>query len=141
MDGSFEIINLHKTKSDLPLYQNLFQENKAGLVLFTSGSSGTPKAAVHDFTKLLKKFEKRRRTFVTVNFLLFDHWGGLNTMFHILSNGGFLVLLDERTPDYVCDRIEKFKVELLPTSPTFLNMLIMSRAYKRYSLESLKLIT
>jgi acyl-coenzyme A synthetase/AMP-(fatty) acid ligase len=70
--------------------------------LFTSGSSGKPKAAVHDFIKLLKKFNKKRRTFITVNFLLFDHWGGLNTMFHILSNGGLLVLLEERAPDYVC---------------------------------------
>src|SRR5688572_9325102 len=122
-------------------YQTLFDENQPGLVLFTSGSSGKPKAAVHNLNKLLKKFNKKRRTYITVNFLLFDHWGGLNTMFHILSNGGLLVLLAERSPDYVCQLIEKYKVELLPTSPTFLNLVLMSRAYQRWSLESLKLIT
>ncbi len=122
-------------------YETLFAENQPGLVLFTSGSSGKPKAAVHNLNKLLKKFTKKRRTYITVNFLLFDHWGGLNTMFHILSNGGLLVLLAERSPDYVCGLIEKYKVELLPTSPTFLNMILISRAYQRWSMDSLKLIT
>jgi long-chain acyl-CoA synthetase len=122
-------------------YQRLYAEHQPGLVLFTSGSSGKPKAAVHDLNKLLKKFNKKRRTFVTINFLLFDHWGGLNTMFHILANGGLLVLLAERSPDYVCQLIDKYQVELLPTSPTFLNMIMISRAYQRSSLQSLKLIT
>ncbi|MEP6951056.1 MAG: fatty acid--CoA ligase family protein [Ginsengibacter sp.] len=137
----FQINHITDHKSDNFFYNRLFEINRPGLVLFTSGSSGIPKAAVHDFFKLLKKFNKKRRTFVTINFLLFDHWGGLNTMFHILSNGGLLVLLEERSPDYVCELIDKYQVELLPASPTFLNMLILSRAYKRWSLKSLKLIT
>lgn len=140
-EGVFHISNINSNIPHNNFYNQLFENNHPGLVLFTSGSSGVPKAAVHDFLKLLKKFNKKRRTFITVNFLLFDHWGGLNTMFHILSNGGLLVLLDNRTPDYICELIDKFQVELLPASPTFLNMLIMSRAYKRWSLTSLKLIT
>lgn len=134
-----KIISAPLKKNDF--YGKLLSENVPGLVLFTSGSSGKPKAAVHDLNKLLKKYNKKRRTYVTVNFLLFDHWGGLNTMFHILANGGLLVLLAERSPDYVCELIQKYKVELLPTSPTFLNMILISRAYQRWSLESLKLIT
>lgn len=124
-----------------PLYQPLLSAAKPGLVLFTSGSSGEPKGALHDFQKLLVKFKTKRKALRTVNFLLFDHWGGLNTLFHILSNGGTVVILENRTPDYVCETIEKHQVELLPTSPTFLNMLVLSRAYERFSLKSLKLIS
>ena len=117
------------------------QKGVPGLVLFTSGSSGEPKGALHDFSKLLAKFSVKRNPFLTINFLLFDHWGGLNTLLHILSNGGTIIFLENRSPDYVCELIETFKVELLPASPTFLNMLVLSRAYERFSLKSLKLIS
>ena len=116
-------------------------KKSSGLVLFTSGSSGEPKGALHNFDKLLLKFKVRRKALTTINFLLFDHWGGLNTLFYILSNGGTVVTLDNRNPSYVCELIEKHKVELLPTSPTFLNMLFLSSAYKKHSLQSLKVIS
>ena len=123
------------------LYDRLIKSQTPGLVLFTSGSSGQPKAAFHDLTKLLLKFQIKRDSLLTINFLLFDHWGGLNTLFHILSNGGTVVFLENRNPDYVCELIDKWKVELLPTSPTFLNMMLLSRAYERHNLKSLKIIT
>lgn len=124
-----------------PFYSKLRAENKSGLVLFTSGTSGEPKAAVHDLSKLLLKFVVRKRTFRTLNFLLFDHWGGLNTMFHTLSNGGVVLALNDRKPESICSFIEKHRIELLPASPTFLNLLIISEEYKNYNLSSLKLIT
>lgn len=129
------------TEEKNKLYKSIFSSKKPGLVLFTSGSSGEPKGAVHDFSKLLNKFTIKRKALKTINFLLFDHWGGLNTLFHILSNGGTVVILENRNPDYVCELIEKHQVELLPTSPTFLNMLVLSRAYERHSLKSLKVIS
>ncbi|MCU0359125.1 MAG: fatty acid--CoA ligase family protein [Bacteroidia bacterium] len=136
-----EFIEFSPTESKNPLYMPILSNSKPGLVLFTSGSSGEPKGALHDFQKLLNKFKVKRKALRTVNFLLFDHWGGLNTLFHILSNGGTVVILENRSPDYVCQTIEKHQVELLPTSPTFLNMLVLSRAYERFSLKSLKLIS
>jgi long-chain acyl-CoA synthetase len=123
------------------LYKIVQAQDEPGLVLFTSGSSGNPKGALHNLSKLLTKFETKRKALRTINFLLFDHWGGLNTLFHILSNGGSVIILENRTPTYVCEMIEKHQVELLPTSPTFLNMMILSRAYERYSLDSLKIIS
>jgi acyl-coenzyme A synthetase/AMP-(fatty) acid ligase len=131
--------NIKSEKNEL--YKNIFECNVPGLILFTSGSSGKPKAALHDFSKLLNKFLVKRKSLLTINFLLFDHWGGLNTLFHILSSDGTVVFLENRNPDYICGLIEKYKVELLPTSPTFLNMLLISRAYERHSLESLKIIS
>ena len=111
------------------------------MVLFTSGTSGKPKAAVHDFVNLLEKFKTRKKSFRTLNFLLFDHWGGLNTMFHTLSNGGAVLALKDRRPQTVCAFIEKHKIELLPASPTFLNLLLISEEYRKSDLSSLKLIT
>jgi acyl-CoA synthetase (AMP-forming)/AMP-acid ligase II len=41
----------------------------------------------------------------------------------------------------VCAAIAEYGVEVLPTTPTFLNMLLISGAYQRYDLGSLGLIT
>lgn len=123
------------------LLKILKDRNHPGLILFSSGTTGKPKAAVHDFTKLLNKFKTRRDSFITMNFLLFDHWGGLNTLFHTLSNSGCVISPEFRTPDNICALIENYKVELLPSSPTFLNLLLLSDAYKRYDLSSLKVIS
>ena len=122
-------------------YTSLRQRQHPGLVLFTSGTSGEPKGAVHDFLALLEKFKTKRKPLRTLNFLLFDHWGGLNTMFYILSNGGTVITSKDRSPDAICSLIEKYQIELLPASPTFLNLLLISEAYKRYDLSSLKIIS
>jgi len=122
-------------------YTSLHKKQAPGLVLFTSGTSGVPKGAVHDFSKLLEKFKTPRKALKTVNFLLFDHWGGLNTLFHTLSNAGVVLATKDRSPDAICAFIEKHKIELLPASPTFFNLLFMSKAYERYDLSSLKIIT
>jgi long-chain acyl-CoA synthetase len=124
-----------------PIYQSIRKVKHPGLVLFTSGSSGEPKAVVHDFSKLLEKFKTPKQTYRTLNFLLFDHWGGLNTMFHTLANGGTVIPVVEHTPDTICQLIEKHKIELLPASPTFLNLFLLSEVYERYDLSSLKRIT
>lgn len=140
-EHNIEINTLDTIEIKNDIYRKLIDLQVPGLVLFTSGSSGEPKGAVHNFQKLLNKFSLKRNSLLTINFLLFDHWGGLNTLFHVLSNGGTLVFLENRNPDYVCSLIEKYKVELLPTSPTFLNMMLLSRSYNRYSLNSLKIIS
>jgi long-chain acyl-CoA synthetase len=130
----------HK-KANHELYQILQQRCNPGLILFSSGTSGKPKAAIHDFTNLLSKFKQKRKPLNMLNFLLFDHWGGLNTMLHTLSNGGTVLAVTDRSPDGICEFIEKHRIEVLPTSPTFLNLLLISEAYKRYDLKSLNVIS
>ena len=122
-------------------YNEIREMKQPGLVLFTSGTSGEPKAAVHNFLVLLEKFKTRRHALRTLNFLLFDHWGGLNTMFYILSNGGVVIATKDRNPENVCKLIEKHQIELLPASPTFLNLMLLSGVYENYNLNSLKIIS
>jgi len=128
-------------RSENEFYGVIRERQHPGLVLFSSGTSGEPKAAVHDLVPLMAKFKTKRKTFRTLNFLLFDHWGGLNTMFHILSNGGVLITTNDRNPTSVCELIEKHAIELLPVSPTFLNLMLLSGAYEDYDLSSLKIIS
>jgi len=136
--SSFRILD---NQADHEFYRHLRLNHVPGLVLFTSGTSGVPKGAVHNFSKLLEKFKVPRNAFKTVNFLSFDHWGGLNTMFHTLSNAGIVLTTKDRSPDAICAFIEKYRIELLPASPTFFNLLLMSRSYSSYDLSSLKIIT
>lgn len=135
------VITANQAAGSPILYDELRKKEKPGLVLFTSGTSGEPKAAVHDLFKLLDKFKRKTNVLRTINFLLFDHWGGLNTMFHALSNGSMILTLEDRSPYAICSFIEKHKIELLPTSPTFLNLLLLSEAYKKFDLSTLRLIT
>ncbi len=119
----------------------LRERRHPGLVLFSSGSTGASKAAVHDLVPLLEKFRVPKRTLRTVAFLLFDHIGGVNTLLYTLSNGGCVITVGDRAPDAVCAAIARHRAELLPTSPTFLNLLLAGEAYNRHDLSSLRTIT
>ena len=123
------------------LYKEIQSRGAPGLVMFTSGSSGKPKAVVHDFSKLLEKFRTPRPAMITLNFLLFDHWGGLNTLLHALSNLCLVVFPERRTPESVCQLIERHRIELLPATPSFLNLFLISGAHTRHDLSSLKIIS
>lgn len=125
----------------MKVYSILRSFEHPGLVLFSSGSTGEPKAAVHDFNPLLEKYWNPGKAFRMISFLLYDHIGGLNTMFYSLAYGGCLITVKERISDFVLKAIQDYKVELLPTSPTFLNLILISEAYKRWNTSSLKIIS
>jgi long-chain acyl-CoA synthetase len=112
-----------------------------GLVVFSSGSAGTPKAILHDVTRILDKFRVRRKTLRSLVFLQLDHLGGINTLLYVLSNGGTVISLRDRAPRTVCAAIEKYRIELLPVTPSFLHLLIASGEYKTRDLSSLRVIT
>ena len=139
--GDSAVIGTRQRVADHPLFLELRQRSHPGLVLFSSGTSGEPKGAVHDFTGLLEKFTTRRRAARMLQFLLFDHIGGLNTLLYVLSNAGTIILAEERSPDAICRLIEMHRVEVLPTSPTFLNLMLVSEAHRRHDLRNLKRIT
>ena len=124
------------------IIENLFRQNHAGLVLFSSGSTGKPKAMIHDLDTLISSFEaKKPRKLNMLLFLLFDHIGGINTLLNILATLSTAIIPRERNSDEICALIEKYKISVLPSNPTFLNLILMSNAYKKYDLSSLKMIT
>lgn len=128
-------------RAEHEFYEGLRSSGHPGLVLFSSGSTGKSKASVHDLVPLLEKFKVRRHAWRTITFLLFDHIGGFNTLLYTLFNGGCAITVEDRSPEGVCAAIERHRVEMLPTSPTFINLLLISGAHRYHDLSSLSLVT
>jgi acyl-CoA synthetase (AMP-forming)/AMP-acid ligase II len=118
----------------------LLERSHPGLVIFSSGSTGSPKAILHDLSGILEKFRKVRQKKTTLTFLLFDHIGGIDTMLNTFGSGGCVVTVKERTPELVAKAIEQHRVHTLPTSPTFLNLFLISGVWEQRDLSSLKVI-
>jgi len=126
--------------SNHPLFQQLMGQGSPGLILFSSGTSGAPKAMVQDFGKLLASYESRRESDLGMLALLgFDHIGGLNTLFNTLAAGSLLAVPASRSPADVAATIARHRVAILPASPTFLNLLLTAGLTE--DLSSLRVIT
>ncbi|MBD2202773.1 long-chain fatty acid--CoA ligase [Calothrix sp. FACHB-1219] len=129
------------TQATHQLLCQLRDRQHPGLIIFSSGSTGKSKAAIHDFVLIQEKFQTLRPAQRTLLFLLFDHIGGINTLLHVLANGGCAVIPLDRSPETVAAAIAKHRVQLLPTSPTFLTLLLLSGVHQQYDLSSLEIVT
>lgn len=127
--------------ADHPLYDELRKRGHAGLVLFSSGSTGESKGIVHDFEPLLSRHLSGGRAWRTLPILLIDHIGGINTLLTAICRRGCLVIPTKHGIREVCRAIESFRVDLLPASPTFLRMLLFTREAFRHDMTSLRLVT
>ena len=134
---SNKIISFEKIE-DNKLFDDL--SGHPGLILSTSGTSGKIKLALHDMSFIMDRF-KNGTAHRTISFFPYNHMAGINTIFYTLSNYGTLIIPENLTTTIICKTIEKYRAELLPTSPTFLKMLLISEEYKNYDLSSLKIIS
>lgn len=123
------------------LIDELRSKEHAGLVLFSTGTTGRPKAILHDLTLFMQRFETPRPTLKTINFLLFDHIGGLNTLLHTLFNKGTVVAPKSRSVEDILATCAEHEVEVLPATPTFLRMMLMSGLIPDRVPKSLRIIT
>jgi len=124
-----------------PMLSQFLSTGRAGLVLFSSGSTGRPKGMLHDFERVMEKFRIARAPVVAIPFLMLDHFGGINTLLAITASLGTVVTTEGRSISAICEAIANFKVELLPTTPSFLTLLAATDLSSRYDLGSLKRIT
>jgi long-chain acyl-CoA synthetase len=130
-----------KHSGQSPLIEQLRAERHAGLVLFSTGTTGRPKAILHNLSLFLQRYDTPRPTHKTLNFLLFDHIGGINTLLHTLFNRGLVISPSARTVSAILDSCIHYNVEVLPTTPTFLRMMLMSGSVPARIPECLKIIT
>lgn len=121
---------------------NLIHQKIAGLILFSSGSTGKPKAMVHNLENLLSNYEaKKAKEMNFLVFLMFDHIGGLNTLFNCLSMGVSITIPSNRNPIDISILIEQNKINVLPASPTFLNLMLIGDVFDTFDFSSLKMVT
>jgi acyl-CoA synthetase (AMP-forming)/AMP-acid ligase II len=129
-------------KNDTPYLVAIFLERKRpGLIVFTSGSTGKPKGILHDCEMVMRKFEKPRRAWRTILFLLMDHFGGFNTFLATFANGGVGICPESRSANAVAKAISDAQASLLPATPTFLNLMIANQVYRSHDITSVQLIT
>ena len=139
--GEFKINN-HEVRGSHQMIESLQLIKSTGLILFSSGSTGTPKAMIHNFDTLVNHYcGKKEKSMNMILFLMFDHIGGLNTLLNILSTGATAVIPENRNADNVCKLIQDYDIRILPSSPTFLNLILMNASHTKYNLKSLRMVT
>ena len=141
IDNVFTVNNIIVNNSH-QIIKSLQETNNSGLILFSSGSTGTPKAMIHNFDDFVNHYHgKKTKSLNLIVFLMFDHIGGLSTLLNILSMGATMIIPETRNADYICKLVQDYKIRVLPSSPTFLNLILMSKSYEKYDLNSLRMIT
>jgi len=124
------------------LLTELRGRNHAGLILATGGTTGIPKIVLHDLNVLLATVPvKHGPAKRLLPLMRFDHIGGLDMAFRALAGRHVLVAPPaDLTPAAVAATIARHEVDVLPATPSFLNLLLLSEAHSGGALDSLRVV-
>lgn len=124
------------------LLRELGGRNHAGLILATGGSTGVPKVVLHDLDELLATVKIRNGAPRRILPLMrFDHIGGLDMAWRAIAGRQVLVAPPvEITPEAVAVLVEQHRVEVLPATPSFLNLLLLAGVHTSHDLSSLRVV-
>ena len=124
-------------------FNEVTKKDHTGVILFTSGSTGKPKVLIQDLNNLVNSVSlvNKQKQIRFLILLMFDHIGGLNTLLNCILKGMEFVIPEDRNPFNVINLIFRHKVNVVPTTPTFLNLILMSSNFSSDKFESVKLIT
>src|SRR2546423_1675359 len=115
--------------------------------LFTSGSTGHPKGAVHlqhDLPYNTEAYAKRvlgmneNDLTVSVPKLFFGYATGTNLLFPFAVGGATALFSERSTPEKIFEVIEKFRPTVLTSVPTMINAMLNTEAASASSLSSLR---
>ena len=117
------------------------------LWLFTSGSTGHPKGAVHlqhDLPFNTEVFAKRtigvteNDLTVSVPKLFFGYATGTNLLFPFAVGGATALFSERSTPETLFEMIERYRPTILTTVPTMINSMLNATDASRHDLSSLR---
>lgn len=109
-----------------------------GLIIMSSGTSGNSKAIVHDLNNILDAQKPTRSHKTILSFLMFDHIGGINTMLNVIISGNTLILPKTKDVHSVAQIVQDHSIQVLITSPSFLNLMTINDVWGKFNLSSLR---
>ncbi|MCZ6691948.1 MAG: benzoate-CoA ligase family protein [Planctomycetota bacterium] len=136
---------MRKASSDLPMADTT-RDDVAGW-LFTSGSTGHPKANIHrhhDFPYNTERYAKQVLEMreddicLSVAKLFFGYATGTNLMFPF-AVGGTAALFEERsTPEAIFENISRYRPTVLTNVPTTINKMVQHPDREKYDLSCIR---
>lgn len=137
-----EVKKIEFTMPRPEVIEHLTENKMPGFVLLSSGSTGKPKLVVHSFERFSSAYLSKKSTSLsTACMLLIDHIGGLNTLLNALATGSTLFFPEERKAASMLVLILTHQINILPASPSLLNLLLIEMAGKPLNFNHVKVIT